>query len=65
MQQILPLTLSISDVQTSNKYIPTHKISIYIYICPLTDICDAIYGDLNATFYIETDIQNIVIETER
>ena len=65
LQQIFPPTLRKSDVQTSNKYIPTHKIRIYIYICPLTDISDAIHGDLNATFYIETEIQNIDIETER
>ena len=31
LQQILPPTLSISDVQTSNKYITTNRISIYIY----------------------------------
>ena len=31
LQQILPPTLSISDVQTSNKYITTNMISIYIY----------------------------------
>ena len=31
MQQILPLTLDISDVQTINKYITPNRISIYIY----------------------------------
>ena len=30
-QQILPSTLSISDVQTSNRYITTNRKSIYIY----------------------------------
>ena len=30
-QQILPSTLSISDVQTSNRYITTNRISINIY----------------------------------
>ena len=31
LQQTLPPTLSISDVQTSNKYITTNRISKYIY----------------------------------
>ena len=31
LQHILPSTLSISDVQTSNIYITTNRISIYIY----------------------------------
>ena len=31
LQQILPPTLSISDVQTKNKYITTNRISKYIY----------------------------------
>ena len=39
MQQILPLTLSISDVHTSNGYITSHRISIHIYLfCPSNGI---------------------------
>ena len=31
LEQILSPTLSISDVQTSNRYITTNRINIYIY----------------------------------
>ena len=34
MKQIPPPTLSISDIQISNKYIRTNRISIYIYKVP-------------------------------
>ena len=44
-EQILPPTLSISDVQTSNKYITTNRISIYIYKNAHSCDLSVIYGD--------------------
>ena len=61
LQQILPPTLSISNVHTSNKYITTNTMSIYFYKVAhydLTNICkmSAIYSllglYLNATLML-------------
>ena len=61
MQQILPPTLSVSNVHTSNKYITTNTMSIYFYKVAhydVTNICkmSAIYSLLGLYSLLKCNI---------
>ena len=74
LQQILPPTLSISNVHTSNKYITTNTMSIYFYkvahydvtnICKMSAIYSLLGLYLNATLMLSVVEQILMNQDER